>query len=337
MEDASLSGATSQASCQIQSAAIPRQRSQLRQEIRSHPDPYLQPADGPSACRICWGEEDDEPGGTFLSPCKCSGTSRYVHSRCLKRWMDAVAESKGVRFAYQCDICQTTYRRLPSTIVMQERWSHRAYRFCNESWQQALQSPAGPLLRSFAASAWIYSSLNGVYFGVAQTMALPAMLMQARHDPLTALRPLAPRFAVAMVLEPLLSSRDFFFHIETAMYYALGWGLDASARSLENKLLPVLMALPAPMHLAFSAAMWVPKSLGLAFQVLDLTLMSLYGGAMAGFLQGAFETAAAPFKALSFAARCGAGALGFLAAALGQGALGTVAAARLIRRGAATP
>lgn len=251
--------------------------------------------------------------------------------------MDTVAESKGVSFACRCDVCRTTYRGLPSTITIRERWPHRAYRFCNESWHQALHSPVGPLLRILATSAWIYSSLNGVYFGVAQTIALPAMLMQARYDPVTALRPLAPRFAVAMLLEPLLSSRDFFFHFETALYYALGWGLDASARTLENMLLPVFMALPGNVHIAFQAAMWVPKGIGLAFQALDLTLMALYGGAMAGFLQGAFETAAAPFKALSLAARCGAGALGFLATALAHGAHGTVAAARLIRRGAATP
>ena len=366
MEDASLSETASQ-SCQNQSAAIPRRRTQLRQEIRSHPDTYLQPSDAPSACRICWGEEDDEQGwwfsheslfeslkivhaifsnldcctlragGTFLAPCKCNGTSRYVHARCLKRWIDAVAESKGVSFAVRCDVCRTTYRRLPPTMNIREQWPHRAYRFCSESWQHALDSPAGPLLRSFVASAWIYSSMNGIYFGVTQAVALPAMIMHARYDPLTALRPLVPGFAVAMILEPLLSSRDFFFHFETAFYYAFGWCLDAASRGLEAMILPALLPLPAPVQFFFQAAMWVPKGIGFAFQALDLSLMALYGGAMSGFLQGAFETAAAPFKALSFAARCGAGALGFLATALAQGAHGTVAAAQLIRRGAASP
>ena len=33
-------------------------------------------------CRICWEEE-----GYKISPCKCSGTMRYVHETCLMEWI----------------------------------------------------------------------------------------------------------------------------------------------------------------------------------------------------------------------------------------------------------
>lgn len=35
-------------------------------------------------CRICFEEETiDEP---FISPCRCSGTSKFVHRKCLEQW-----------------------------------------------------------------------------------------------------------------------------------------------------------------------------------------------------------------------------------------------------------
>lgn len=38
----------------------------------------------PIECRICFEEEtDDDP---FINPCRCRGTSKYVHSSCLNEW-----------------------------------------------------------------------------------------------------------------------------------------------------------------------------------------------------------------------------------------------------------
>ena len=62
------------------------------------------------ACRICWQEADGDPGGMLLSPCSCSGSSRFVHYRCLEAWMAAVAERKGVPAARCCDVCRARYR-----------------------------------------------------------------------------------------------------------------------------------------------------------------------------------------------------------------------------------
>ena len=63
----------------------------------------------PAACRICWAEADGEPGGALLSPCRCRGSSHFVHQRCLSAWMASVAERKGVHWANHCDVCRSRY------------------------------------------------------------------------------------------------------------------------------------------------------------------------------------------------------------------------------------
>ncbi|KAM0793701.1 hypothetical protein ACM66B_001126 [Microbotryomycetes sp. NB124-2] len=59
-------------------------------------------------CRICFlGPEEEPEMGRLFSPCKCSGTSRYVHVMCLDKWRSASANSSSF---YQCDQCFYKYR-----------------------------------------------------------------------------------------------------------------------------------------------------------------------------------------------------------------------------------
>ncbi|CAD8055060.1 unnamed protein product [Paramecium sonneborni] len=55
-------------------------------------------------CRICI--QDDE-SSQFISPCKCKGSTQFVHEECLKMW---VLEQSGVNKIYnrnlQCEICK---------------------------------------------------------------------------------------------------------------------------------------------------------------------------------------------------------------------------------------
>lgn len=52
-------------------------------------------------CRICYS--DSEP---FISPCKCSGSIKYVHPECIMRWisMRSVSERK------KCENCLGEYK-----------------------------------------------------------------------------------------------------------------------------------------------------------------------------------------------------------------------------------
>ena len=55
-------------------------------------------------CRICLEEETKE--NPLISPCQCTGSIRYIHNTCLKKW---IVEQKINIFDAQCEICKTAY------------------------------------------------------------------------------------------------------------------------------------------------------------------------------------------------------------------------------------
>lgn len=187
--------------------------------------------------------------------------------------MQQVCQRKGVGYAIRCDICKGKYQGLPAHLAMHESLPLRVQRTCGEAWQAAVRSPAGPLIQALAASAWMYSAILGCCNAAIAVVDLPRLVLAARTDP-SALRPLAPRFAAAALLDPLLFSRTqhWRFHLESVAFYCAGWLLDASARLAD---VHVLAALPPHLRALASAALWVPKGIGLGFQALDLLLMSV--------------------------------------------------------------
>ena len=46
-----------------------------------------QPEEG-DQCRICFSGAEE---GKLIAPCKCSGTQRYVHEDCLRKWQRTCA------------------------------------------------------------------------------------------------------------------------------------------------------------------------------------------------------------------------------------------------------
>ena len=63
----------------------------------------------PKECRIC---ADDDSSQQLISPCRCSGSLKYVHKKCLLTWIQT-------RGSTQCGVCLTHYtcnviiRRIP--------------------------------------------------------------------------------------------------------------------------------------------------------------------------------------------------------------------------------
>ena len=58
----------------------------------------------PNQCRICfesWGRTE------LFSPCKCAGTSKYVHRHCLNQWR---LSSNNVTALKRCMICKAEYK-----------------------------------------------------------------------------------------------------------------------------------------------------------------------------------------------------------------------------------
>ena len=75
-------------------------------------------------CRICLSEEEREDN-LLISPCKCDGSVKYIHMRCLQEWMRSKSEvkTKGfitrcIIYQLQCELCKTL---IPDRIYTQGR------------------------------------------------------------------------------------------------------------------------------------------------------------------------------------------------------------------------
>ena len=73
-------------------------------------------------CRICYMEEEDAVEDPLVQPCKCSGSLKYIHLKCLKHWiftrscMKVESNECCSVFVFkevECEICKT---KLPDLI-----------------------------------------------------------------------------------------------------------------------------------------------------------------------------------------------------------------------------
>lgn len=64
------------------------------------------------ACRICLDdmEEEDNP---FITPCKCAGSMRFIHLKCLREWLDSKRIAQKLQGVYSyyweelsCELCK---------------------------------------------------------------------------------------------------------------------------------------------------------------------------------------------------------------------------------------
>ena len=65
-------------------------------------------------CKICFSEGSEE--NCLITPCKCTGSVKFVHMSCLKEWLTPKIKIKEkVGFTYikwrkmLCEICRTQY------------------------------------------------------------------------------------------------------------------------------------------------------------------------------------------------------------------------------------
>lgn len=70
---------------------------------------------GLKSCRICLGEEDDE-GNKLISPCKCAGTTKYIHKECLQEWLNSKRVTRELKYSIiyvfkvsQCELCKNNF------------------------------------------------------------------------------------------------------------------------------------------------------------------------------------------------------------------------------------
>jgi len=59
-------------------------------------------------CWVCFASDEDDPMAVWVHPCRCSGTTKWVHHVCLQRWVDE--KQKGYTTAkVSCPQCGTEY------------------------------------------------------------------------------------------------------------------------------------------------------------------------------------------------------------------------------------
>lgn len=77
--------------------------SSIRQTSRNH-----SVNDESRYCWVCFATDEDDELAAWVQPCKCSGTTKWVHQNCLQRWVDE--KQKGNAFKrVNCPQCQTEY------------------------------------------------------------------------------------------------------------------------------------------------------------------------------------------------------------------------------------
>lgn len=67
-------------------------------------------------CRICL--EDEENIDLLISPCRCNGTSKYVHKSCLETWRYQSINAQGF---YKCMECNENYIILNNDEIENQR------------------------------------------------------------------------------------------------------------------------------------------------------------------------------------------------------------------------
>ena len=68
-----------------------------------------------TVCRICLGD-DNESDNPLLTPCKCAGTMRFIHIKCLQGWLKSKLQVKKTPLYTSmiikpliCELCQSQF------------------------------------------------------------------------------------------------------------------------------------------------------------------------------------------------------------------------------------
>jgi len=60
-------------------------------------------------CWVCFNNEEDEPTLRWVQPCRCKGTTKWVHVFCLQRWFDEKQHGNPTVQVF-CPQCNTEYK-----------------------------------------------------------------------------------------------------------------------------------------------------------------------------------------------------------------------------------
>lgn len=85
------------------------------------------------SCWVCFASEEDDNEAKWVKPCRCRGTTKWVHQNCLQRWIDEKQKGNSST-KVACPICRQEYiiifPRLGPFIYLLEKADRFIYKTC---------------------------------------------------------------------------------------------------------------------------------------------------------------------------------------------------------------
>jgi len=79
-------------------------------------------------CRFCL-EPTRSMNNPFIDPCECRGSVRYIHEKCLKRWIELDPAKNGSN----CTICGTPFKNISIPLIEDiPELKHKGFKFAIE-------------------------------------------------------------------------------------------------------------------------------------------------------------------------------------------------------------
>ncbi|XP_063992070.1 E3 ubiquitin-protein ligase MARCHF5-like [Diachasmimorpha longicaudata] len=150
-------------------------------------------------CWVCFATDEDDATASWVKPCHCRGTAKWVHQGCIQRWVDE--KQKGRAGAYvACPQCNTeyiiVYPNMGSLVVILDTIDGVIFRVC-----------------PFIAASIVVGSIywTAVTYGAVTVMQVvghkDGLTMMEQADPLVLLVGL-PTIPIMLVLGKMLKWED---------------------------------------------------------------------------------------------------------------------------------
>ncbi|XP_076748800.1 E3 ubiquitin-protein ligase MARCHF5 isoform X2 [Xylocopa sonorina] len=150
-------------------------------------------------CWVCFATDEDDATASWVKPCHCRGTTKWVHQGCIQRWVDE--KQKGRAGAHvACPQCNTeyiiVYPHMGPLVVVLDSIDGVIFRIC-------------PFIAASIVAASIY--WTAVTYGAVTVMQVvghkDGLAMMERADPLVLLVGL-PTIPIMLVLGKMLRWED---------------------------------------------------------------------------------------------------------------------------------
>ncbi|XP_076231892.1 E3 ubiquitin-protein ligase MARCHF5 isoform X2 [Calliopsis andreniformis] len=150
-------------------------------------------------CWVCFATDEDDATASWVKPCHCRGTTKWVHQGCIQRWIDE--KQKGRAGAHvTCPQCNTeyiiVYPNMGPLVVVLDTIDGAIFRIC-------------PFIAASIVAASIY--WTAVTYGAVTVMQVvgykDGLAMMEQADPLVLLVGL-PTIPILLVLGKMLRWED---------------------------------------------------------------------------------------------------------------------------------